>query len=98
MTGREGGSLEAPRIALLQVPPGRYGMRQDGGLRVGRELELFLRPLEAQARKRKTEHRVRLLEDRPRRGRHFVKFPPHADELRALAGKEEGEHLTGVRC
>src|SRR5258705_539738 len=42
---------EPLRKAVLEVAPGRDRVRQDGRLRVGRLFQLFLGPLEAEARK-----------------------------------------------
>src|SRR6266496_368241 len=64
---------------------------QDGGLRVGGELELLVRPLEAQLRQLLSQRGVDGVEHRARRGRRLGERLAHSGGLRALPREDERE-------
>ena len=83
--------VEAMGKARFEVAQGGNGMGEDRRLRVHRHSQLLLGPFEAEAGKRESEHGIRLVEDLPRGPGDRRERPPHADRLRALTGKQEGE-------
>src|SRR6185295_15654592 len=64
--------------------------REQSRLGVRGQVQLVLRPLEAEAGERQAEGGVRLLEGRAGRRGNLGPGSPHADLLRALAGEDEG--------
>src|ERR1700761_8972227 len=83
---------QAARFQLrLQNPQGCDGDGQDRGLGMLGALELVLRTFEDDLRERKAEGVIGLFEDRASCGKSIVQCTAHADGLRTLAGKEEGD-------
>ncbi len=85
MSRREGGLRRSgfPRSAVDS-----YRHRQDGRLRIRRQLELILGSLEAELRDRKTQRLVRNAKDLARGGTGVIEGATHSDRLRALSGKD----------
>src|SRR6185295_7529688 len=69
--------------------------RDEGRLRVRRQVQLLLRTLPAQPGEREAESLVGLFKGLPRRGAGLGPDPAHPHLLRALAGKDEGDLLVG---
>ncbi len=86
-----------PAAARLQDATSRDAHRENRRLRVFGEREAVRRTIEDQVTQRLAERPIGFVEHCPRFGKLRGEAPAHADRLRALAGKKEGNHVSICR-
>ena len=95
--GVSGHQIAAGGSFFLENGVQRRRNGEDGRLRVLGQLELIVRPLEAECRERKAERGVDVIEDPPRRRISRGDVLPHPGVLASLPGEDECGVVLHVR-
>src|SRR5947209_16214940 len=79
-----------PDPFFFQYSPGGYGDGKNRGLSILGQPQLIFWAFKTELREFRSKSRVGLVESLPRDGKFLDEVFPHADCLRALSGKQEG--------
>src|SRR5262245_2464840 len=95
------GQCSRPEVWVKRGKDAESGQRMDveGRLGVDRIVQIRLRPVPHQPRKRRAKNRVCLLKGQLGGGESRRELSPHSNGLRALAGENKGSGLRiGFHC